>query len=539
MDAFTWQETRLILLAIVAACWLVLLFSLVARAWLTRRRGAGQAPELDSADSADWSSRTAIAGLLIMLLIFVTAYGWLSVTRHERFNSTGYDLAIGEQIIWNTLNGRFFASSLEVDNSFADHFRPFLLALVPVYAILQTPKTLLVIQSLVLASAAIPLYLLASTKVSDRRVGLAVVGMYLLYPSLGFIVRFDFHIEVFAIPAFIAAFYFMDEERWGWASLWLLIPLLCKETMGLPVAMFGLYAIIMRRNYRWGSLWLAGGILAFWFTSFVLIPSIRGEAMDALARYGWLGDSPGAMIITVMTDPGRILSRIVAPDRLLYWLQISLPVGFLNLLGLPEFLLAGPGLATNGLADHFCQPTIYCHYSVPIVPFVFIAAVYGLHRLKRWLPERQIWRYTAYLIVLLSLASFVVDNPFREQPLLPSYSEQIANADTVRSALAAVPEGLSVVTTNDYAPHLAQRSGLYILGIPSQREAPLDPDVVFLNLYDQQYAVCEQFRAYVSQLDSEAYGVTFRTGGVIVIQRDAGSKEQFHDFTTNWNNCAG
>ena len=44
--------------------------------------------------------------------------------------------------------------------------------------------------------------------------------------------------------------------------------------------------------------------------------------------------------------------------------------------------------------------------------------------------------YFPLLIVLLSLASLVVDNPFAEQPLLPSYSDQMANTDVVRSALA-------------------------------------------------------------------------------------------------------
>ena len=437
------------------------------------------------------------------------------------------------------MNGRFFATSLEVDNSFADHFRPFFLVVVPLYAIFQTPETLLILQALVLASAAIPLYLLAYAKLAAWRVALAIVIAYLLYPTVGFIARFDFHIEVFAIPAFIGAFYAMSKDRWGWASLWLLIPLLCKETMGLTVAMFGLYAIIMRRNVRWGVLWLAGGLLAFWFTAFVLIPGIRGEALDALARYGWLGSSPGQILATAFTEPGLIWRHLISPNRLLYLLQISLPVGFLNLLGLPEFLLALPGLATNSLADHFCQPTIYCHYSVPIVPFVFIAVVYGLWRLQIWLPGSQVWQSAAYLIVLLSLASFVVDNPFQEQPLLPSFSDEIDNAEVVRSALAAVPDGLSVVTTNDYAPHLARRSGLFIIGIPAQRDAPQDPDVVFLNLYDQQYAVCEQFREYVSQLDPAAYGVTFRTGGLIVLQRGTGSNEQFRDFTSNWNDCAG
>lgn len=539
MESLTWQQLRLLHLLILAACWSVLLISLLARVMLDRSKELSTSHELGDGSGPDWSRRASIIGFFIAILIFVVAYGWLSVTRHNRFNSTGYDLSISEQVVWNSLNGRFFATSLEVDNSFADHFRPFFLAVVPVYAISQTPETLLILQTIVLASAAIPLYLLAYARLEDRRVALAVVLAYLLYPSLGFIARFDFHIEVFAIPAFIAAFYAMDKDRWGWATLWLVIPLLCKETMGLTVAMYGLYALVIRRRFSWGFMWIAGGLFTFWFTSFVLIPGIRGEPLDALTRYSWLGDTPGQMLAAFFSDPGRIFRHLTTPDRLLYLLQISLPVGFLNLLGLPEFLLSLPGITTNVLASHFCQPTIYCHYTVPVVPFVFIATVFGLCRLKAWLPGSQAWRLAGYLIVLLSLGSFLVDNPFRDHPLLPSYSAEISNADVVRSALSVVSDSLSVVTTNDYAPHLARRSDLYILGFPSQREAPIDPDIVFLNLYDQQYVVCDEFREYLRLLDTDVYGVTFRTGGLIVIQRNVGSNEQFRDFINNWNNCAG
>ena len=97
-------------------------------------------------NSLYWTKRRQSGSLVLaaLLLLFMFAYGWLAITRHQRFNSTGFDLAINEQILWNTLNGRFFASSLEVGNSFADHFRPFLLVVLPFYALFQRAETLLI-----------------------------------------------------------------------------------------------------------------------------------------------------------------------------------------------------------------------------------------------------------------------------------------------------------------------------------------------------------------------------------------------------------
>ena len=478
----------------------------------------------------------ALAGLLFA---FVIAYGWLALSRHARFNSTGYDLAIHEQILWNTLDGRFFGTSLEVDNSFADHFRPLMVALLPLYALFPTPKTLLVIQAVVLAVTAVPLFWLVEHKLKNRSVALVIAAMYLLYPAVGFVARFDFHMEAITVPLFMLTFYAIERKRWQAATVYLILALLCKENMGIVVAMVGVYAWIMHRQWRWGITWLLLGMFSFIFISFWLLPTIRGESLDAMERYAWMGNNLIDMGQTAFTNPRRIWDFLVRPERLRYLVQLFIPVGFLAFLGLPELLIVLPFLMTNLLADHFCQSTIYCHYAAPLIPFVFIGLVFGLTRLKKWLKEERKWQLAVWFILPLAIGAFWVDNPFQNTPLLPDALVEIGNAEVVKQALTAVPSQLSVVTTNDYAPHLAQREKLYIIGVPSQREAPADPDVVFFNLYDQQYIICDGYRAYVEQLDIDTYGVTFRTGGLIVIQRNAGSNEQFRDFVLNWNNCAG
>jgi hypothetical protein len=86
---------------------------------------------------------------------------------------------------------------------------------------------------------------------------------------------------------------------------------------------------------------------------------------------------------------------------------------------------------------------------------------------------------------------------------------------------------------------MAQRPEIYIIGFPSQRDAPSDPDVVFLNLRDQRWLSCEEYRAYLLQLDPERYSVTFESDGVVVIQRDAGSSGRFRALIDDWPGCSG
>jgi uncharacterized membrane protein len=485
-----------------------------------------------------FDQRTARFVLLGLMAAFTLAYGWLAMTRHVRLNSTTYDLAIHEQAIWSTLHGRFLATSVEVDNALADHFRPFLAVAALVYAPFPSPLTLLGLQAFALALGMIPLYRLAKRRLSSDLLALVVVAAYGLYPAIGFLLRFDFHTEAFAVPAFLAAFDALDQKHWLTASLWLVIPLLCKENMGLTVAAFGLYALVVSRKPTWGSFWLLAGLVTFSVTSFWLIPTLRGESSDTLSRYAYLGDSPRAMLHTLFTTPGVVWEQLAHPRVLLYLTQLLLPLGFLSLLAPAELAITVPGLAVNLLSTSYPQWTIYYQYAVPIIPFVFVSAVYGLARLRTMLRAEWAWRIIGAAVGLLSVATILVDNPFREQPFLPAMLAEIENAETVRLALQTVPDRGSVVTSNNYGPHLAQRPELYIVGVPSQRQAPDDPDIVFFNLRDQRFTSCEMYYSYLLQLDPQRYGVTFWSEGVLVLQRDTGSNSAFQDLLLTWNGCA-
>jgi uncharacterized membrane protein len=536
---FPWQLPKLRNLLAISGAWFILVGTILLIDSFLKHRTPSEAKAQPSR-----RFHPAFLVLALLTLTHVAAYGWLATQRHDRFNSTGYDLAIKEQVTWNTLHGRFFASSVEVENAFADHFQPVMLALIPLYAIVPSPKLLLWVQVVGLAAGAIPLYRLAQRRLDSPRLALASAAAYLLYPAIGFIERFDFHPEALAIPAFIAAFEAFDRDDLKAASLWLLVPLLSKENLGFSVAAFGLYAALkeralFRRRARFGLVWAGVGLAVSSTTMFWLIPTLRQGPSDTLERYGWLGESPGQIVWTLITQPSTVCRTLAEPNRALYLLQLLLPVGFLALLGLPELLLAAPGLAINILAQHHCQTKIYCQYTVPIVPFVFIAAVFGLYRLKERLGRRWPLHLIGLAVIPLTVLALAIDNPFTEGQELPPPLAELPNAEAVYRALATVPPGASVVTTNAYAPHLARREGLYIIGIPAQREPPLDPDVVFINLYDQRFIVCEQYREYFSQLDIDRYGVVFRDWGLIVVQRDGGSNEAFRDFVLNWTDCAG
>src|SRR5690606_36007820 len=93
------------------------------------------------------------------------------------------------------------------------HCDPILIALSPVMAIHRGAETLIVLQTVWLASAAIPIYLVGRDRLGDA-FGTALGLAYLSFPSLHTINLFDFHSLALSIPVVVWVVYFLDRRNW-------------------------------------------------------------------------------------------------------------------------------------------------------------------------------------------------------------------------------------------------------------------------------------------------------------------------------------
>ena len=80
----------------------------------------------------------------------------------------GLDLAISNQVFWNSINGNLFESSIQPPSYLAYHFAVFNLFILPFYKIIPSPLTLLFIQTIFLAIAAFPLYGIAKKYLNKK-----------------------------------------------------------------------------------------------------------------------------------------------------------------------------------------------------------------------------------------------------------------------------------------------------------------------------------------------------------------------------------
>lgn len=439
--------------------------------------------------------------LLLMVLLAAAVFAAFALARHQRLNSSAYDLAIKGQVIWNTYRGDWFASSMEVDHYLGDHVQLIFLLLAPFYALWQDVGVLLVVQAALLALGAIPVYRIAARWLAGQPLALLFAAVYLLFPLIGFVNRFDFHPVVFTIPFFLAAYDLLETDHPWWATLFILLILSLREETGLTVFAFGFYAAVFMGRRRLGAAWATAGLIWSLTAVFVIIPTFRGGASDTVGRYGWLGDSLPAMVQTAVTRPGLILNHLLQPFRLATLVKLLLPLGFLALLAPAPLLVTLPALAYNLLSETPSQSSIYFQYLAPAVAFIFIAAIQGAARVQRRLRPRQA---TAVIVACLAVGTAVawtLDNPFTQvidAPYFPVYAlEPVSDADAFREAAALLPPEAPVATMMAYAPHLALRPELHLfydrLKLEQRPFGFPQSDYLLLNLTDLRWGVNARF----------------------------------------------
>jgi uncharacterized membrane protein len=153
--------------------------------------------------------------LWLMIITYITFFNYLSFVNHDHFLTNAFDLGIFDYAAWNNLHGKFFSGLLIGHSSlFAIHFQPILLPLGLVYLLWDNAKSLLFIQSLVLALGAVPLYWLARER-TNPWVGLVFVLVYLLFPALEGANLFEFHPVTLAAGILPFAYWYLRQGNFG------------------------------------------------------------------------------------------------------------------------------------------------------------------------------------------------------------------------------------------------------------------------------------------------------------------------------------
>ena len=335
-------------------------------------------------------------------------YGGFALLRHWSFHSTASDLAVFDQVLWNTLHGRFMESTLSLaqcvpHSFFGDHFSPVLLLLVPFYAVHPHPETLIVIQVLALAAGGWPVYLFARRYLPTSEERLVWVAAYVLSAPLAFVTLYDFHeVALGVLPLGLAAYFLATRRTWPMVVC-LALAFLVKEEAGVIALGFAL-ALALQRRWRVAVALGAGSLAVFLLTLKAIIPAFAGVPYQYIGRYASLGRDEGEIARTLLLDPLRVIRALLSGEvgsKLAFVLSLFGPGLGLALRAKWAIVPTLPTLAYLLLSSYGGQHTLHNQYGAPLIPIALGASILGLATI-----EREVWRRRLSLDVLLAATLF-------------------------------------------------------------------------------------------------------------------------------------
>ena len=352
---------------------------------------------------------TAPGPLLAALIVLYTAvFTGLNIYRIQAMRH-GFDVLVYEQPIWNTVHGRPFAQSMYA-------FTPvhlgvdlvlFELWIAPFYALWQSPVTLFLLVSLGASLGALPLFLIARQRYGSAGEGLAWAALYLVYLPVGAITLSEFQPRLFAATALLGAFWFMLRQR-AWAFwLCLALAITVRSDVGLVIGCLGLYALTERRDWRYSLAPVLVGF-GYWAAAvFLIVPALAdGHGFLWQVNYRWLGENTRAIVTTIVTNPLYTAQGILTLEKGRYLAQLLWPLAFLPLLRPRLLLVPLPIFALNLLSEVRVQFDVRFQYQALIIPFLFLAALYGLADLREAPWSGRVRRLLP--LALAALAAFVL-----------------------------------------------------------------------------------------------------------------------------------
>ncbi len=360
-----------------------------------RRRPIRARPVRRRADWVPW---------LIALAVFA-AYATISLSRYVRLAPGSWDLGIFTEYVRQLAH--LHAPVVNIRgagfNLLGDHFQPIVGLIAPVFLLVPSAATLLVVQALLTAVSVVPVSRAAASRLGTGA-GRMIGAAYGLSWGLQQMIDFDFHEIAFAVPLLACSLSALLRGKARAAAVWALPLVFVKEDQGFTVAAIGVLIAVMslaragrRRSgrrgprLRWGALLTVWGLAWSFLAITVIIPHF-----NTLHQYPYWADggvlSPGGPHPSAPSVLAQLGHSYV--PKLRTTLLILLPVAFLA-LGSPIALVAVPGLALRFVSTNSAYWGSGYHYNATVMPIVFIAAIGTLARIRahRAQPGREPRRF--------------------------------------------------------------------------------------------------------------------------------------------------
>jgi uncharacterized membrane protein len=320
---------------------------------------------------------------------YTAHFAYYTICWHYSVRS-GYDLALENNLVWNLIHGNQFFKSSPLVGPVGSHFgyHATLLAFVmaPFYALYARPEALLFLQSALLGFAAVPLYLYSRLYLGTAAACLVAL-LYLLCPGVHGANLYEFHYLPLSTFFLWMTLYALEARKNLFAAVAVVLTLSVREDVSAALVIWGVYLLITGKRPRAGLLVAAVAGTYFLVLKMVLMPRFLGGESFTFIYQKLLPageNSFGAVLKTVVGNPWYTVGTMLEEDKLIYAMQMLVPLALVPLRRPLTLLLALPGILFTMLSTGY-SPTVSIHYQYTAhwTTFMFVAAVLVLAALDR------------------------------------------------------------------------------------------------------------------------------------------------------------
>lgn len=397
--------------------------------------------------------------LIVWICILAILYCTLSVVRHAQYQSTGTDLGIYDQAVWqysrfiwpyNTVKDRFILG---------DHLTLTLPIAAPLYWIWNDVRALLILQAVWVSISVLAVYKLIRIRKFTPLVSFCLSFIYSLFYGIQYAIFFDFHPVLLAVGLIPWMLYFLESKRIKLFIASLILLLLTQENMGLALASLGFIYFFRKPAspetssrggpYRKLSIaFVLGGIV-------LTLLSMKIVALFSPVGYQYTPHIPTEILPFVR-------QLFDSPDKKLVWLYSLSAFSFIPLFSpgamlailadLSQYFVTGPDLA------RMWSP--FLHHRAILAPYLLL----GTLDVFEFLLKRKI---NVTVLALLLVISCLFQQFYFHYPL-----NKLTKADYWRvdswitddnKMIATIPPTIRIATQQSLVPHLTHRKSIYFV----------------------------------------------------------------------------
>ena len=405
-----------------------------------------------------WSVTWITAGVLIVGFTFFV--GVISCLYYQNHWTSCFDFGLFSQMFYYMKETGLPLTTCERDgllSHFAVHFSPIYYLLLPIYMLIPDPRTLLVMQALIVVSGVIPLMLICKNhKLSDAAC-CAFAVIYTLYPCFAGGCFYYLHENNFLAPLVLWFMYFCEKGKAVPKIVFAILLLLVKEDAAIYVAVISIYFLFTDKNYKSNLSILILSVIYFVTVTHFLAKYGDGVMTDRYGNYIFDSNSSLCSVIwSVLKNPVYVLNQSFTEEKLIFILQMLLPLGFMPFItkNPKRFILIIPFLLINLMTNYRYQYNIEFQYGFGSGALLIYLSVVNYSEMKY--PKLLLCSVCCSVVIFFGLY-------YHRTDYFKSYKESTEQREFIDEALSLIPDNASVISSTFFLPNLSQRDEIYEL----------------------------------------------------------------------------